>query len=1334
MKTSSQWLPRFLRLKADRTKSGNQCKKRKPFQRSMQLERLEDRSLLVVSIGNPTPIVEPGTGFDGVVKIWVNRGGNQSDAGTGVLLSDGQHVLTAAHVIVGDVFKGTYDPVSDRRITVEFYIPNHVGDSAMRFEVPFDSSHIVSAGYNGNLLAGNDLLVLDLGVLAPIGPKGYGAERYGLFSGNPDGKTVSMVGYGRWGQGDSGSTMVPPGGFGGGIKHGGVNQIDLVGWNKIPSALTKLGLSSPTGLYMDFDNPVHPTSLGDIASAVKYNVLAPANSGFAIPNESLAAQGDSGGPQFIDGMIAGVTSYSIPAPYNVPAEALNPELGSRFGDVGVVEAVKPHLNGLNAILNSPKVITLDMNRQYIPADAEIEVRRASGDVEIYVNWKSGTTPTRSLWYAQPAASLSELRFTGFAAGNLNTVTIAAELGIAVRVNGAKTVKVDALSANVSSTVDTTDGWGVIQMTAGARGTSIYHSDVGSVLLLGNNNDSIQVNQSINTRMVISEFKEVNLGTGQGTMGILSPIVIYGTNQTNVTIDDSGDTLRRSIGIRYDSIAGLTPTKITLGSLVRSLKIKGSPAGNGFTVFNTASTVGKYDLIGGDGADTMVVAMSNAPIYFDGLGGSNTVTIGERSSTDPFGAQGPRSMQAIQGNIYITSANGQTDLNVDDSASTDARSVVLNRTAFNSQFPYSITGLSPLGSIVYYNGAAMASISINTGAGPQNVKILDTASRKVNLMGQPLERLTTTLRTGIANSQFYVSGTTGNLDILASGSIDTAEFGTAQKSLDNIFGEIQIAGRFPNSLRVSTVDTATSRTIPIVMQPGKISIAGQTNIRYSFESSVSVVTSDRVEVQDTRPGFTTSVNSPNVRIFKTTGPMRVETQDRRVQQVEIGNAAGTLDSIQGEINISTYAAASGSKIVINDYGTASNEMPQNVFLSKTEFRRPGAAPISYADGLQNPFFTIPPKAMTTYIGGPQATAMHVGGNMFERFSFIAGTVFDGLTVHSDDNGSLEGIHDVSFGGRGGNNGLVLDDSGSTTDKTYEANSATMSPSTINVGTSKFSYSSVPTVHVKTTTGNAVANVRKATPGSMLIFSGGSGNNRVIGPNDATDIWEIYDRDTAILTVGVLDVARFIGFSQFNLGSGDDRVQMDPSGSLSGRLDGGSGNNTLTYELWEDDVYANAKTGVATSIDGRILGFQRFIGGAGNDILVGNALLTVLDGGAGDDLLIAGISPATLIGGLGMDVLIAGTTSFDNNQNQLRKVLDKWLSDGDYAARVANIQSGNGPSLNGSTVQSNLGPNVLRGDRLESLPGNDEGFDLFFAKLSQDSLLDLDRDWENVIPLA
>ena len=65
----------------------------------------------IVSIDSPANhVVASGTGYDGVVEItMVDAGGNEY-LGSGTLLSDGRHILTAAHVVYDTVASAAASP------------------------------------------------------------------------------------------------------------------------------------------------------------------------------------------------------------------------------------------------------------------------------------------------------------------------------------------------------------------------------------------------------------------------------------------------------------------------------------------------------------------------------------------------------------------------------------------------------------------------------------------------------------------------------------------------------------------------------------------------------------------------------------------------------------------------------------------------------------------------------------------------------------------------------------------------------------------------------------------------------------------------------------------------------------------------------------------------------------------------------------------------------------------------------------------------------------------------------------------------------------------------
>jgi len=142
----------------------------------------------------------------------------------------------------------------------------------------------VYPGYNGDLLHGNDLAIITLASAAPAG-----ADRYRVYRGTDEiGRIGLLAGYGVTGQGKTDLSITP------GERRAGLNRLDADG--------SLAGFSGGSGLLLyDFDN-------GHAA-----------NDGFGLffglhdlgegGNEVLPSFGDSGGPTFLSGAIAGIHSF-----------------------------------------------------------------------------------------------------------------------------------------------------------------------------------------------------------------------------------------------------------------------------------------------------------------------------------------------------------------------------------------------------------------------------------------------------------------------------------------------------------------------------------------------------------------------------------------------------------------------------------------------------------------------------------------------------------------------------------------------------------------------------------------------------------------------------------------------------------------------------------------------------------------------------------------------------------------------------------------------------------------------------------------------------------------
>lgn len=90
-----------------------------------------------------------------------------------------------------------------------------------------------------------------------------------------------------------------------------------------------------------------------------------------------------------------------------------------------------------------------------------------------------------------------------------------------------------------------------------------------------------------------------------------------------------------------------------------------------------------------------------------------------------------------------------------------------------------------------------------------------------------------------------------------------------------------------------------------------------------------------------------------------------------------------------------------------------------------------------------------------------------------------------------------------------------------------------------------------------------------------------------------------------------------------------------------------------------------------------------GGLGNDVLVGAGGADILIGGGGNDVLIGGDGADFLDGGAGRDLVIAGRTTFDANGDALAGIRAEWTSNRTPAQKIANLSgTGSGTRANGN----------------------------------------------------
>lgn len=268
-------------------------------------------SPLYTTTDAPANHVVPGGGFlDGVGDFIINNSNRCSSA----LLGDGLHVLTAAHCVTDEFGADDFNFG-----TVRFFGDN--GTYTHGVDEVF-----VQAGWNGDFTAGNDIAVLRLNSVVESE-----ITRYDIYRDTDEvGQVGDKAGFGRSGTGATGSTL------GSGTKRTVQNRWDSAG-------LSPFSISSDVLMY-DFDNgnPAND-AIGALAGFLPPSPFVVDPIGVGV-NEGISAPGDSGGPTFLNNMIAGVTSFGFT--YNFtngtspdidggPGQSPNSTFGEIAGDTRV---------------------------------------------------------------------------------------------------------------------------------------------------------------------------------------------------------------------------------------------------------------------------------------------------------------------------------------------------------------------------------------------------------------------------------------------------------------------------------------------------------------------------------------------------------------------------------------------------------------------------------------------------------------------------------------------------------------------------------------------------------------------------------------------------------------------------------------------------------------------------------------------------------------------------------------------------------------------------------------------------------------------------------------
>lgn len=550
--------------------------------------------------------------FDGVVGV----GNPGSIFGTGSLISQCV-ILTAAHVVEGET-------AENLRIT--FRIPVEGGDDV---SVEYEVSEIrIHSGYNDSTLE-DDIALVVLKRPAPVG-----ADRYELYSDTDElGETLTRVGYGTSGTGNLGEAAA------------GDDTLLRYGDNIFEA-------TDATHLLFDFDNGTEASNSLERDGYVTESDLG-------LEREIGTSGGDSGGPAFVDGQIAGVASYGLEPSSGVDVvPGNNTSFGEIFGDTRVssyvdwineqIEDIKSENANVFTEFGASNEVA-DLASAILPDNSKIEVTDVSltgttaatsffqsidfgGNVKlddhgILLTSGDSTPPTSntSSSYSQSngaagdptLTSIAQTAFSGAGATNDATI-LTIEFTVA---SGVTAISLDILFGS--------DEYPEYSDTS--------YVDVGAVIVNGVNyglfnNDASQPLSIIDDNLNAGNFIDNTAGSlpieydGISSKLTITAPVTAGTNTLSIGVGDTGDYI-------YDSgifVANLRPANFSSGGTFLDVPVVDNSASGSDQNENFEGSSGDDSIFAGGGNDILDGGSGNDEQYAGT--GNDTVNGGDGSDT------------------------------------------------------------------------------------------------------------------------------------------------------------------------------------------------------------------------------------------------------------------------------------------------------------------------------------------------------------------------------------------------------------------------------------------------------------------------------------------------------------------------------------------------------------------------------------------------------------------------------------------------------------------------------------------------------------------------------
>ena len=269
-------------------------------------------------------------------------------------------------------------------------------------------------------------------------------------------------------------------------------------------------------------------------------------------------------------------------------------------------------------------------------------------------------------------------------------------------SGNNTVNITSTNSATTSNVTAGSGNDTITLTADSGPTNI---NTGA----GTNTVAIKATSaatSITTATAgVTAFTVTN---NQKTDGIHGALTLTGAGSDSMLVDDSSNTVAKTVTLTAASITGASSAAINYSGLT-SLTLSLGTAGNTVSITGTAAAT----------TTTLNSGAGNDSVGVSGTTGALTVNTGAGRNAVSLGSNAPSTLSGITGAVTIV-GSGSDLLSLDDSGSNTARTGAITSTT--------LTGFT--GAVVNYSGISSLSIALSTAADAVSVQSTNTGTTTI----------------------------------------------------------------------------------------------------------------------------------------------------------------------------------------------------------------------------------------------------------------------------------------------------------------------------------------------------------------------------------------------------------------------------------------------------------------------------------------------------------------------------------------------------------------------------------------------------------------------------